>query len=331
MNRLRQSFAYSVRRRVAAGVIGSAGLAASTMALLLSIANAQAQTSPVLSAPSWSGQIDIGGIEVLPSGCGGFTNIGSQSITGSGTFSKSATSCYGASGTGAAVLQDSPNPSISLSAGTSAVLSPYDGIEAESNAQLTYEFQVDGPTPSVELDEFSHAGVSNLTAEGVNATLSFVVDAGAGGDTIGTLSVAGGPRGSLSYSGAGIQPGFDPNSFTMNTAITVPTGSPIFVDIEASVGIEAGAGYPPLTESAYLDPYFTIDPSVPNADEYSIFTSPGIGNSPISGVPEPSTWAMMLLGFAGLGSRVIATCAGKSTRPERAISPSAREARAFWA
>jgi hypothetical protein len=33
----------------------------------------------------------------------------------------------------------------------------------------------------------------------------------------------------------------------------------------------------------------------------SIVFSDGIGNSPPGAVPEPSTWAMMLLGFAGLG------------------------------
>jgi hypothetical protein len=37
------------------------------------------------------------------------------------------------------------------------------------------------------------------------------------------------------------------------------------------------------------------------ANAYSLEFSPGVGNSAISGVPEPSTWAMMLLGFAGLG------------------------------
>jgi hypothetical protein len=29
--------------------------------------------------------------------------------------------------------------------------------------------------------------------------------------------------------------------------------------------------------------------------------SPGIGNFPPGAVPEPSTWAMMLMGFTGLG------------------------------
>ena len=57
-----------------------------------------------------------------------------------------------------------------------------------------------------------------------------------------------------------------------------------------------------MSVSAYLDPYFSIDPSNADASAYSILTSPGIGNAPSTGVPgtpEPSTWAMMLLGWAG--------------------------------
>jgi len=47
-----------------------------------------------------------------------------------------------------------------------------------------------------------------------------------------------------------------------------------------------------------------IDPNIsvngPLADDVDILFSPGIGNG-VSAVPEPSTWAMMLIGFAGLG------------------------------
>ena len=54
----------------------------------------------------------------------------------------------------------------------------------------------------------------------------------------------------------------------------------------------------PSQASALIDPQFSIDKSFPNANLYSIVLSPGIGNG---GVPEPSTWAMMLLGVASLG------------------------------
>jgi hypothetical protein len=56
--------------------------------------------------------------------------------------------------------------------------------------------------------------------------------------------------------------------------------------------------------TAYIDPYFSVDQSL-NSDPgaYSIVTSPGVGNAPgsISGIPEASTWAMLIVGFAGLG------------------------------
>jgi PEP-CTERM motif len=82
--------------------------------------------------------------------------------------------------------------------------------------------------------------------------------------------------------------------------VSLPTGTPILVTLTANASL---AGSSPFA-SAILDPYFSIDPSNADASAYSILVSPGIGNSPstgIPGTPEPSTWAMMLLGFASLG------------------------------
>ena len=52
---------------------------------------------------------------------------------------------------------------------------------------------------------------------------------------------------------------------------------------------------------AWADPYFFIDPAFVGGNQFSLLISDGIGNSPVSAVPEPSTWAMMILGFLGLG------------------------------
>jgi hypothetical protein len=49
--------------------------------------------------------------------------------------------------------------------------------------------------------------------------------------------------------------------------------------------------------SAAVDPTFTIDPGFADASQYQIVFSPGVS----SAVPETGTWAMMLIGFAGLG------------------------------
>jgi hypothetical protein len=73
----------------------------------------------------------------------------------------------------------------------------------------------------------------------------------------------------------------------------------------------AGAANATSPESAFdgsgsvsIDPYFYLDPSVADPQDYTLLFSPGIINSPSNvadSVPEPSTWAMMLIGFGGLG------------------------------
>jgi hypothetical protein len=53
--------------------------------------------------------------------------------------------------------------------------------------------------------------------------------------------------------------------------------------------------------SAWADPYIFIDPTFAGGDQFSLLISDGVGNTALSAVPEPSTWAMMILGFAGIG------------------------------
>jgi hypothetical protein len=50
--------------------------------------------------------------------------------------------------------------------------------------------------------------------------------------------------------------------------------------------------------TSFVDPLFIISPNY--ASTYSLEFSPGVQNGVVAGVPEPSTWAMMLLGFAGV-------------------------------
>ncbi len=68
------------------------------------------------------------------------------------------------------------------------------------------------------------------------------------------------------------------------------------IDMIADVSIANNSG----GASASIDPMMDIDPSFLFADDFQLLFSPGIGNS-ASPVPEPSTWAILLGGLAGLG------------------------------
>lgn len=66
------------------------------------------------------------------------------------------------------------------------------------------------------------------------------------------------------------------------------------ITMEAYVNaFSTGAG----TLDAYLDPTFVIAAGVSDPQDYSFAFSQGIAN----GVPEPASWAMMMIGFCGLG------------------------------
>jgi hypothetical protein len=57
-----------------------------------------------------------------------------------------------------------------------------------------------------------------------------------------------------------------------------------------------------LNAVAWVDPTFSIDPSTPNADQYSITFSPGISNSFPVATPVPGTLVLLCSGLIGLMS-----------------------------
>ena len=192
------------------------------------------------------------------------TNV-TQPATGPGPHTVSRVGPF-TSVSGATLDLTEPNPSVSASAQVQS-FGPF--VSLAAFAELEYYIEITGPTPDVLVD------VSGRTI------LS-------GGDA------------SLRVAGQGIIAAINGAGSSFDITISLPTGSAIDVLLDAAAAAQLG-GPGSGSASAYLDPYFSIDPSNPNADQYSILVSPGIGNSPASGVPELSTWAMLLLGFAGLG------------------------------
>lgn len=92
--------------------------------------------------------------------------------------------------------------------------------------------------------------------------------------------------------------GVHDDHFNKVNSYTFRVGLPMDVVVSANLYINLQNG----DESsgpvfATADPSFEIDPTFPYADDFEIEYSPGFGTA----TPEPSTRAMMLLGFVGLG------------------------------
>ncbi|MBL8590238.1 MAG: hypothetical protein JNK46_17015 [Methylobacteriaceae bacterium] len=98
----------------------------------------------------------------------------------------------------------------------------------------------------------------------------------------------------LGPGGVCTQPGGD---LTLKSfGFTAPAGHLLLIDMLAQTVGEANAGG---GGGAFVDPYIAV--TQPYAATYGVEFSPGITQSLASGVPEASTWAMMLVGLAGLG------------------------------
>lgn len=203
-----------------------------------------------------------------------------------------------------------PSPSLDVRAGGTDLAQISGG---RAHVALTYSIEIVGPgsglaplawTGAGGVDSFN-GGVGGVSLEIVTPGLeAFTAITSTNGKITGLDPegiVGGDPLFAL---------GFDPSSFKIKETVLFPINTILTVQMIAIADSDFELG--PSWASAFIDPVFSIDPSFLNADQYSILTSPGIGNGADIGVPEPSTWVMMLLGFAGMG-------AVARRRPSRAI------------
>jgi PEP-CTERM motif len=222
---------------------------------------------------------------ILPDPTWGAAFLGtdvSQSVTGPGLHTVPFAGSF-VSGSMSFIGQGEPFPSITASVQTQ--VSPGVGsVKYFTFAELDYDIEITGPAGDVSVD------VSGLA-----------MGTGSGSGSVGI---------SLSINNELF---LVRHHFDLNLTLATNTPIPVQLDTNAEV-LSPGPGF--SSASAYLDPYFSIDPSNADAGAYLILTSPGIGNTPAT--PEPSTWAMMLLGFAGLSwagwrrGRIAARTAGAS-------------------
>jgi len=186
-----------------------------------------------------------------------------------------------------AQVQMTPFPSLSMSMSQLSSI-PNGGGGTQGFATLSYNIEIKGPSPYAWLDVSGWA-LANGPQQGAQAW----------------VNISGAPVASYGdQSGGGIPVYF-------SALLWEPTDAPIEVVLNVDGTVNNGMPFdspaPTATfysTNAYVDPYFSIDPSNADPGAYSILVSPGVGNAAstgIPGTPEPSTWAMMLLGFAGLG------------------------------
>ncbi|MBV8103067.1 MAG: PEP-CTERM sorting domain-containing protein [Hyphomicrobiales bacterium] len=92
------------------------------------------------------------------------------------------------------------------------------------------------------------------------------------------------------------------NSWSDNNTYTMYTNELYTVSLVAGFAIGMGGNEGGGTQmmSVYVDPTFAVG-SGADPSQYSLVFSDGVGNAAAGAVPESSTWAMMLIGFAGLG------------------------------
>jgi hypothetical protein len=99
--------------------------------------------------------------------------------------------------------------------------------------------------------------------------------------------------------------GYHRVTFTIDVkAIDIKTLSPDKVTDESANNIllQAGSGNDfGAYGSGLSDPMLTIDPVAPDAADFRLYLNTGMGNG-VADVPEPATWATLLIGLFGAGA-----------------------------
>jgi hypothetical protein len=165
-------------------------------------------------------------------------------------------------------------PFVSLQA---QVADPAGVATQDAFVNLSYQFAVVGGTPGVQVPIFVQTNLFTSADPNATAFVEFNVN---GIETTVCTNECAGPA---TFDGT--------LSFTVTSGTAIPVS--FFIGAENTFSFGGSA-------FASADPFFFVDPTFADAKDYSIVLSDGIGNGIASGVPEPSTWAMMILGFAGI-------------------------------
>ncbi|MEH2517767.1 hypothetical protein V1279_003340 [Bradyrhizobium sp. AZCC 1610] len=153
-----------------------------------------------------------------------------------------------------------------------------------------YYFQYNGPNPEIHVLITGSGGVSNAISTPNQVSAYFQ------GGSYGTVLL--GEACGSTHGGCGTQQ----SSTSFSTPFTLTNGT--IYNIQMNLFVDAntlGIGGGTDTQFAFIDPIISFDPAFGNQGPLDLLFTGGVGNIAVGGVPEPSTWAMMILGFAGVG------------------------------
>ena len=233
---------------------------------------------PATSSTSAHGAI---GESIATGSVGGGQNVNSATLP---TY----TIPGGTSDQGSVAAKATVNP-LTQSLSASVTISPADGIVQPSGgatAALDYYFVFIDPNGSGRIGSYGSPLLAEITGSysmpsGSSVNLSIIY---AGGQPLFSLETETTPANPFI---AGLP---SPYSEELNLRTNQIYEVSMFVNVNTTAG---------GTTTATLDPTFSVD----TPGNYELLLSQGVGNGVVgvSAIPESSTWAMMILGFVGLG------------------------------
>jgi hypothetical protein len=189
-------------------------------------------------------------------------------------------------------------PKVSVSgSGTQTGSSGDDSALAESS----WDVQIEGPSETDMFVPILITGSYSALASGTGTAFAGI---GTGLELGLQGSVGFVPGGEFGCSPTDVSSGCGSGAFTLSTLVDdSPSNGHIFsIFIQATGNLDGSVG-PTGSFSAFVDPHVSIDcakATFADCSAYSLVVAPDsftVG----TGVPEPGAWALMLIGFAGLG------------------------------
>lgn len=220
-----------------------------------------------------------------------FTQVASGSTTQSQfTVGTNTLSIGGMSATAIANFLPSPNET--------AVASVTGVGSASAFEIIQYYFEATGPSGvSVPIILTASGGVTTPLASANTAELQLIPPTGGVQLLVSACAPAPPPGNFCAANGLTPQPSFSvaaPETITSNAVYSITMD----LQIDANTFVIPGGGAD--SQSGFIDPVVTIDPSFPLAGEFTLEFSPGVGNTPGAPIPEPAAWQILLAEFGGV-------------------------------